>query len=327
MNRRLIIIGVLVLAGAGAYVYSRISAERAPYEWSGTVEARTIEVGSRVGGRVEQVLVREGDDLDGGQPLVILENGDLPAQRLQAEGQLKQAQAALDRVASRTQPTARRAEIAAAQARVESEEVQFEKAKNDQERFKKLFEAGAATKVDFDNADIALRNATAQVGTQRAVLQQLLQGTPQDVRLAQGQVEVAQGKLDQINVMMSELTVRTLLPARVESLDLRPGDILAANAVAVKLLEPDQLYVRIYVPETQIGHIKVGQELPLFVDSFPNRAFKGQVESIASQGEYSPRNLQTADERADQVFATRVRIVDGRNDLKAGMAAFVKVPK
>jgi multidrug resistance efflux pump len=113
----------------------------------------------------------------------------------------------------------------------------------------------------------------------------------------------------------------------VEALDLRPGDILQPNAPAARLLEPSELYVRIYVPETQIGHIQPGLQVPIYVDSFPGRAFRGQVESVASEGEFTPRNLQTADERADQVFGARVRIVEGTDVLRAGMAAFVRVPR
>jgi multidrug resistance efflux pump len=113
----------------------------------------------------------------------------------------------------------------------------------------------------------------------------------------------------------------------VEALDLRPGDILAPNAPAARLLEPSELYVRIYVPETQIGHVHPGMEVPITVDSFKGRSFRGRVESIASEGEFTPRNLQTADERADQVFATRVRIEEGADVLRAGMAAFVQAAR
>ncbi|HTB73761.1 MAG TPA: HlyD family efflux transporter periplasmic adaptor subunit, partial [Polyangiaceae bacterium] len=149
----------------------------------------------------------------------------------------------------------------------------------------------------------------------------------EDLKAARATVDGAQGRLDQIRVMIDELVVRAPRQARVESLDLRPGDILAANATAATLLEDDQLYVRIYVPETRIGRIRVGDEVPITVDSFPGRSFKGVVEHINSVGEYSPRNLQTADERADQVFATRIGLREGRDDLRAGMAAFITVAR
>ncbi|HWJ57189.1 MAG TPA: biotin/lipoyl-binding protein, partial [Vicinamibacterales bacterium] len=154
MKRRipLLVVAVVALAAYGVY---RVRQSRAPYEWSGTVEARTIEVGSRVGGRVAEVHVREGDRLTAGQTLLTLEKGDLPAQRLIAEGQLTQAESALEKVASRTLPTARRAEIAEAQARLQAQEATLEKARLDEARFRKLFTGGAGTRVDADNATLA----------------------------------------------------------------------------------------------------------------------------------------------------------------------------
>jgi HlyD family secretion protein len=329
VKRRIITLLILASVGSGAFLgyraWQRYLASK-PYEWSGTVEARTIQVGSRQGGRVKAVLVREGDELKQGQPLLLLEVGDLDAQLLQAQGQLAQAEANLTKVNGRGS-SSRRQEVDAARARLSAEEIAEEKAVLDLARTKKLAAAGAATSQELDNAEIALRNAQAQRAAQLAQLNELLHGTPEDVKSAQGQVDSAQGKVKQIQTMVDELTVRAPLPARVETLDLRPGDILAPDQVAAKLLEPDELYVRIYVPETQLGHVHPGQQIALRVDSFPGRTFKATVEHVGSEGEFTPRNLQTADERADQVFATRLHIDEGRDVLRAGMAAFALVPK
>jgi HlyD family secretion protein len=148
-----------------------------------------------------------------------------------------------------------------------------------------------------------------------------------DFRVAQAAVDAATGHLQQVQAMVDELEVRAPLGARIEALDLRPGDILPPNAAAAVLLEEKELYVRIYVPETLLGRVHVGQTVPVSVDSFPDRSFKAVVKHINEVGEYSPRNLQTADERADQVFATRVELQEGFGQLRAGMAAFIQVPK
>lgn len=373
--RRLFPLVVLasVMAGYAAY---RAWQSRQPYEWSGTIEARTIAVGSRAGGRIKEVLVREGDKVTSGQPLVILEPGDLEAQKLVAEGAYEQAKATLEKVVKGARPeeveqararaqTANAAleetrvgpraeQIAAADARLVAAQVTVDKAQLDVDRVHKLFAAGAVSQAEVDNTDaaqrvaIAQRNAAAQAldelknGARREELQQataraleaqanakLVQAGSrvEDIKAADGQVKAARGKLDSIQVLIDELTIRAPRAARVESLDLRPGAILAPNATASTLLEDDQLYVRIYVPETVIGKVHVGEEVPVFVDSFPARAFKGTVEHINGVGEYSPRNLQTADERADQVFAARVGLREGKDDLRAGMAAFIRVPK
>ena len=102
MKRQRILIALAVIAALAAIVgYWLYQRKPRPMEWSGTVEARTVQVGSRVGGRVKEVLVREGDSVKTGQALVLLEPGDLLAQRLQAQGQLQQAEANLAKVADR----------------------------------------------------------------------------------------------------------------------------------------------------------------------------------------------------------------------------------
>jgi HlyD family secretion protein len=373
-TRYLALVGIGVLAlGYGGY---RLWIAHQPYEWSGTVEARTISVGSRAGGRVKAVVAREGDAVKTGQALVELEAGDLYAQRLQAQGQLDQAQANLDKLEKGARPEeleeakaramtataalqqtktgARREQILGAQARLQAQEVALAKAELDANRFRTLFARGAAARAELDNAESALRSAAATRDSIKQQLDELTNGSRreeldqamaraaearaseklikagsrvEDIRAARGQVEAAQGRLDAINNMIDELVVRAPRNSRVESLDLRPGDIVSPNATCATLLEEDQLYVRIYVPETFIGHVSVGQKVPVTVDSFPGKQFSGVVEHINAVGEYSPRNLQTADERADQVFATRIGIRDGRDQLRAGMAAFIKVPK
>ena len=368
---------LIIVLGAGlAYGGYRLWDGTRPYEWSGTVEARTISVGSRVGGRIKEVLAHEGDRVAAGATLLVLEPGDLEAQRLMAQGELEQAQAnydkaqrgarpeEIDEVKARAQTAvaaleetktgARAEQIAGANARLVAAQVAADKAKLDDDRARKLFQTSAISQSQLDDADAALKGALAQRDAAAQVLDELKNGSRredivqaqaraaearasanlllagtrvEDIEAAKGQLEAAKGKADQIATMIDELTIRASRASRVESLDLRPGDILGPNATAATLIEDDQLYVRVYIPETQIGHARVGQEVPVSVDSFPNRSFKGVVEHINSVGEYSPRNLQTADERADQVFATRVGLREGRDDLRAGMAAFIHVPK
>jgi multidrug resistance efflux pump len=374
VRRFIPLIVILLIAGVYA-VYAGIQAHR-PYEWSGTVEARTIAVGSRAGGRVKDVLVREGEQVKAGQPLIILEPGDLDAQRLQAQGALDQAAATLEKLQKGARPEeieeaqarastaaaaleearhgARREQVQGAEARLLASQVTLEKAQLDVDRARKLLTTGAVSQAEADTAESAFRGALALRDAAKKTLEELTNGTRnediqqaaaraheaeasarlvvagtrvEDLKAAAAVVLAAQGKLDQIKVLIDELVIRASRDARVEALDLRPGDILAPNGTAATLLEESELYVRIYVPETRLGLIHVGEEVPVSVDSFPHRSFKGVVEHINDVGEYSPRNLQTADERADQVFATRVGLREGRDELRAGMAAFITVPK
>jgi multidrug resistance efflux pump len=103
--------------------------------------------------------------------------------------------------------------------------------------------------------------------------------------------------------------------------------MLRSDAPAATLLERGELYVRIYVPETQIGKIQVGQQVPISVDSFPKRQFHGRVDHINEVGEYTPRRLITTEDRSSEVFGARIALDDGIDDLRAGMIAFIHVPK
>lgn len=363
-------VGLAIYGGYRAYLAQK------PYEWSGTVEARTIAVGSRAGGRIAGVLVKEGEAVKAGQALLELEPGDWPAQLVQAKAQEMSAEAMLDKLKRGARPEeleqarartltaqaalqeamagARPEQVQAAEARLAAQEVAVQKAMLDAARQHQLDGVGASTRAELENSDLAVQQAVAlrdalknqldelkngsrreQVAQARArqmeqsaSMKLVVAGTrDEDLRVAEAAVEAARGRVQQVQAMIDELTIRAPLPARVEALDLRPGDILAANAPAAVLLEEKELYVRIYVPETLLGRLHVGQAVPIKVDSFPNRSFHGVVKHINEVGEYSPRNLQTADERADQVFATRVELQEGFNELRAGMAAFIEVPK
>jgi multidrug resistance efflux pump len=111
----------------------------------------------------------------------------------------------------------------------------------------------------------------------------------------------------------------------VEVMDIRPGDLIAPNLPIVTLLERDQLYIRIYVPETEMGRVQLGQKALVTLDAFPKRPFDGEVEQINQQSEFLPRNVQTREERVHQMVGVKVRVHDDQGRIRPGMAADVKL--
>lgn len=373
---QLIVLLIVAIVGGGGYYGYKRWASTQPLEWSGTIEVHEISVGSRAGGRVKEVLVKEGDHVDAGQPLIVLETGDLEAQKAIATAQLDQANAALEKLKNGARPEeiaaakaradsalaglqeaqhgARYEQVVAAKARLDAAQVAVDRAKLEYDREKSLYDENIIPKAELDAADANLKAATAQRDAAKASLTELSNGTraedvsqaksrvdeakanaslveagarTEDIRAAMSVVKAAEARVAQLSITIDELTIRASRAARVETLSLRPGDIVGPNATAAILLEDDQLFVRIYVPETQLGFAKVGATVPIYVDSFPDKSFEGVVAHIDSQGQYSPRNLQTADERANQVFAMRVEVVGDHDPLRAGMAAWIKVKR
>jgi len=326
---------LLMCAGYGAY---RAQEWKKPYEWSGTVEARQVTLGSRVGGRVKTILVNEGDEVTEGQPLVVLEPGDLLATKVVAEADVESNEAGLLKLES----GARSQELQQARARVSTNSSSAASAvallareELELKRSRTLFASNAISKAELEQKEAAARAAAAEVGRASAstaeasaAFQLVKTGSrSEDIRIAKASLAAARGRLDGIVGQLGELTIRAARPSRVETVAIRPGDILAANAPAVTVLEDGQLFVRIYVPETQIGRVAVGQNVPITVDSFPGRTFRGKVVHINEVGEYTPRNRSTSDDRADEVFGARIGLIDGQRELRAGMVTFIHVPK
>src|SRR5262249_32056129 len=110
----------------------------------------------------------------------------------------------------------------------------------------------------------------------------------------------------------------------IQTIDLRPGDLVGANQPVATILEPDQMWVRVYVPEPRLGLVHLGQKARIRVDTFPKREYPGKVVEIRPKGEYTPRNVQTLDQRMDQVFGVKVAI-EPTADLKPGMASTVRL--
>jgi multidrug resistance efflux pump len=307
MNKALVAVVLLAVAATGAYWYWRGSRPSPELLLAGTIEARVIEVGSLSGGRVARVLVQEGDTVEAGQPLVELETAIADAGVAERRAAVAAARAALER--ARRGP--RSEEVARAR-------INWQAAETDRKRFEQLLRDGVVGQRDYDRAQVA--EATA-----RQTLAELERGTRrEDIDAAQAQLEQAEEALAYAERQRDELAIDAPARARIESLDLRPGDLLAPNQPAATLLEEDQLWVRVYVPEPKLGRVRVGQEAAVRIDSFPNRDFPGRVSEIRHQAEYTPRNVQTLDQRNDQFFGVKVTI-DPAPELRPGMAVLVRL--
>lgn len=296
---------VLVVVAVASATY--IAHKRKPRELilSGTLEARTVSVGSLVGGRVTRVEVDEGHRLTAGQTLVRLETE--PVDRQMAEQQAAIAVA--------------RAQLAKAVAGPRDEEIDkaVAVAANDERerrRMKALFDDGIVARQMYDDAATKARTSSED-------LQILREGTRrEEIAALRAQVEQQERRLATLREQKDESVIRSPVAGVVQSFGLRPGDLVAPNQPVAEILEEGQLWVRVYVPETLLGLVKVNQTVRVRVDTFPETWFRGRVASVSSEGEYTPRNVQTRAQRADQVFGVRV-LVDTDPRLKPGMAAEV----
>jgi len=146
------------------------------------------------------------------------------------------------------------------------------------------------------------------------------------VAAAQTRVIQARAQLADIDAQLAEMQVKAPTDSILEVLLVKVGDVLPANREVATLLLPQHLWVRVYVPEPWLGLIKIGDQVRLQVDSFPGKDFPGVVEQVSRQAEFTPRNVQTVEDRIRQVFGVKIRLPNDDDRLRAGMAADVYFP-
>src|SRR5215831_412130 len=233
---------------------------------SGTVEARNIRVGSKIGGRIDKVLVREGDHVQAGQLLITFDDKELLASLEQSRANAEQAQADYDM----RRNGYRKEDIAAAEADLDRAAADETRTRLDFERYDALAKKDLVSKQQRDTADANWKVAVAQRENTQHKLDELKRGyRPEEIASAQARfaqakatlemmergnrredIDAAQAGLALDEARFRERQVVAPTAATVEVLDVRPGDLIAPNTAVATLLESDEIYVRIYIPET-----------------------------------------------------------------------------
>ncbi len=276
---------------------------------SGTIETDETRVASRYGGRVEKVFAQEGDGLVAGQSIAELVAPELRPRRDQIAAQLAEAEAG-----------PRKEEIAAAKADWEGLSAQQILANSERQRAAELFAEKTISAIEHDRAVTSAQAVQQNVAAAKARYDLLLAGTRPE-RLAQIRAQLAE-----LDAHLAEMKIVAPTNCVLEVLSVKPGDVLAPNQFIATLLLTNHVWVRVFAPETWLGHIKLGDAVKVRVDSFSGKDFAGVVEQIQRSAEFTPRNVQTIGERVKQVFGVKVKRDNTESQLRAGMAADVSFP-
>ncbi len=172
--------------------------------------------------------------------------------------------------------------------------------------------------------DLLKRKVVSPSDSERAV--SAARAQEKNVEAAKMRVVQARAQLGDIDAQLAEMQVIAPTDSILEVLLVKIGDVLPANREVATLLLPQHLWVRVFVPEPWLGLIKVGDHVRVRVDSFPNKDFDGMVEQVNRQAEFTPRNVQTVEDRIRQVFGVKIRLPNNDDRLRAGMSADVYFP-
>ena len=226
------------------------------------------------------------------------------------------------------------------------------------DRFRGLLAEGAVSRQDFDRTETDLQAVEAALRAARERLSMLEEGPrvedirmaeaeraragaaleaarasaanvdirQQEVRVAEAAVGEARANLERLETQVAELQVVAPLDATVLSKAAEAGEVVTANKPILLLGDLDHPWIKVYVSETAVGKIRLGAASRIFVDSFPGQPFRGTVTWISDQAEFTPKNVQTAEERVNLVYAVKITIQNAQRKLKAGMPADAELP-
>ncbi len=285
---------------------------------TGMIEAIQVDVSAKIAGRIVARPVNEGDRVTVGQLLVRLDEAEQAADVGRQEAAVRTAESTLkDLIAG-----ARTEELEDAKAAVQSATATREWTERDFRRAESLFAQTLIAAQEVDRARQAYEVAVAQEKSARQKLALLQAGSrPDQIEAARGQLAQARNALDMARTRLKEMTIFSLVDGVVLRKNLEVGEMANPGVPILTLMKPSEIWVRAYVPEEEIGRIKVGDPARIAVDAYPARRFPGRIIEIASEAEFTPRNVQTKKERVNLVFRIKVAVENPEGILKPGMPA------
>lgn len=307
-GKALVALIVLLAAGGGYLYWHHEQASQLPagiVMTNGRLEAERVDVGTKLGGRVEQVRVNEGDSVKRGEVLAVMDTDSYRAQLQEAEAQMRQAEQALSQ----------------AHALVAQRQAELKLTSQELDRTTKLAAKGFATQDTLDqrtqardSALAALRSATAQVS------------------LAQAQIDSAKARANAAQIDIDDSTIVAPLNGRVQYRLALPGEVVAAGGRIVSLLDLTDVYMTVFLPTRDAGRLALGAQARLVFDAAPNYVVPAFVSYVAADAQFTPKYVETKDEREKLTYRVKLQIPKDvltryASLVKSGMtgAAYVKV--
>ncbi|MCE4372368.1 HlyD family secretion protein [Xanthomonas hortorum] len=276
---------------------------------NGRIEATEIDVATKLPGRVEEILVREGDFVTAGQPVARMQLDTLDAQRAEAEAGRQQAEHATS--AAEAQVTLRESDVAAAQAQVVQREAELDAARRRLARSETLAAEGAASVQELDDDRARVRGAEAALAATRAQVaaaQAAVAAARAQVVGARSSVDAAAATVARVQADIADSELRAPRDGRVQVRVAQPGEVLGGGGRVLNLLDLSDVYMTFFVPETAAGRIALGSEVRLVLDAAPDVVIPAAVSFVASQAQFTPKTVETASERQKLMFRVRAQI-------------------
>jgi HlyD family secretion protein len=321
--KRLIPVLILLAAAiaAGVYYYPRFVRKPAPANQltlSGNIEAHESLVSFKVQGRIVDLPVEEGQQVEQGALLARLEDADSKQKvRIdQANVGVRESDLALTLAGTREQ------EVKAAQQTMIDAQADLEEKKLDNDRAQRLFSKDEVSAQDRDLAATALKRAEAIFKAAQQRLSEAVEGSrKEDIAIARANLNEASANLGLSQVNLAYAILRAPSTGVITLRQAELGEVVAPGSPVATLADLDHIWLRAYIAETDLGSIHWGQEATVTTDTYPGKLYHGHISFISSNAEFTPKSVQTYKERVTLVYRIKIDIDNPNHELKPGMPA------
>lgn len=327
MRSRVVIGGVLILLGAVGFAgwrwHNGAIGERTAIRGSGIIEVTQVDAAFEVPGRMAERFVDEGAMVDGGEPIARLDDREY---RLQVDRAIAAKAAAEARYRMMVQG-ARAQEVDQALAALESAESSLHLQQLEYDRIAKLKDGGIVSQNELDQAATALTSAHKAQERAAAQLGMLREGSRvEEIEEARARLNQAQAELELAELNLARCKLFAPMAGRVLSKSREPGEMVQPGTPIVTLGDLSRPWVNLYIGERDLGRVHLGMKAQVTVDSYPRDPFPGTVTFVADRAEFTPKNIQTPDERVKLVYRVKVEVTTHDGILKPGMPADTVLP-
>jgi HlyD family secretion protein len=338
MSRKtvLVVVPILIAVAVGVLAVQRFVVSRSLPEGliqaNGRIEGDHVTIASKFAGRVQELLAREGDNVTATQTLVRLDDSQTRARVEQArrgfealESQVQSAHTSLA-VLNLEVPLAVEtadAGVSSARAAVASARAVEDEARRDVERVRPLIAEQAVSQQQLDQAEARWRVAKSELTAARSRLTQAIKELAQaelgwkrirakedEVAALERQRDQAEAALEEAQTILADLTIVAPTNGTITTRMIDVGEVVAAGAPLLELVDLDHLYLKVYVPEVLIGKLRLDLPARIYTDAFPDQPFEATVRYIASKAEFTPKEVQTPDERVKLIYAVKLYLTE-----------------
>lgn len=301
----------LVLLGCG-------SGNKGPIEASGTLEATEVKVSAKVPGQIETIRVQEGSEVKAGDTLVILDRFTLALQWKQAQAGFEVADAQYKLLLN----GARSEDLRIGEESLRQADASFKSANDDYARMKQLLATNTVTKKQFDDAESRSTIAKAQLNSAEQNLGKLRKfARPEDLAAAKARSGQAKASADLLMKQLTDAVIVAPVAGTITHKPFEEGELISVGSVIATISRLDKMELMIYVNETELGRVKLGGSAEVSIDAFPRKTFPGKVIYISPIAEFTPKNVQTKEDRTKLVYGVKLEVENKERALKSGMPA------